>query len=170
MNTSVQYVSIGTTGKTAQLMRTYDTSESCGRKKVEVYLADRDIILCLIQAANMLCNKTTKENQSKSTSPPPQPPAPASPSQYCGGRLETDNWGTEIQQYRSQIFWEKKGQIPEVSAKGLNRLQNTCKVFCSALRLFCFTCCTTHYRELYLSDSIAALSLKLYLITAYPFT
>lgn len=138
MNASVQYVSIGTTGKTAQLMRTYDTSESCGRKKVEVYLADRDIILCLIQAANMLCNKTTKENQSKSTSPPPQPPAPASPSQYCGGRLETDNWGTEIQQYRSQIFGEKKGPNSRGKYQGIEQAPKHMQglLFCTPALLF----------------------------------
>lgn len=114
-----------------------------------------------IPRGHPVCDSTTSENQSKSTFTPPQPPAPASLLQYCGGLLETDNWGAEIQPYRSQIFFLRKGYIPEVSAKGLNRLQNTCEVFCSALRLFCFTCCTTHYRELYLSEGIPSL----YLIT-----
>lgn len=124
---------------------------------------DRRILGCnTISVFNkrQICYVTAQLEKIKATFTLPQPLVPASPLQYCGGWLETDNWGAEIQQYRSHFLGEK-GYIPEVSAKGLNRLQNTCKVFCSALQLFCFTCCNNHYRELYLSDSIPSL----YLIT-----
>lgn len=118
-----------------------------------------------------ICYVTAQPEKIKASQPftPSQPLAPASPLQYCGGWLETDNCGAEIQQYRSQNF-RKRAKFQSWVPRDWTGSKTHARSFVLHSGSFVspavplitgsFTCHPAY--------SLYIWSLKLYLITTYP--